>query len=167
MKNILLSGKPGSGKTTLVLKAIKDIKAYGFYTKEIRKNGERVGFELCTITGEKGILAHKDIKSNLRVGKYGVGLKDLEEIGVSAIKEGIKNNALIVIDEIGKMELFSDKFKSIVFEALDSKSTVLATIMEKNHPVSDQIKARQDVKLVKIENIDYKEFKKLLNAEIH
>jgi nucleoside-triphosphatase len=164
IKNLLITGKPGSGKTTLILQTIKRLntKAYGFYTKEIRESNIRVGFELCTLKGEKGLLAHKDIESRFRVGKYKVCLEFLEEVGVKAIEEGIENKGIIVIDEIGKMELFSKKFKQIVFKALDSKSKVLATIMEKSHIVADKIKNRPDIKLLRVEEVNDTKLVKLL-----
>lgn len=164
MKNILITGRPGSGKTTLIIETIKKLNLipYGFYTKEVRENGIRKGFELCTFKGKKGILAHKDFKSKFKVGKYGVCIDDLDRIGVKEIEQGIKKKSIIVIDEIGKMELFSNKFKTTLFKALDSSSKVLATIIERPHPVGDKIKFRPDVKLFRVEEINTDKLHQLL-----
>lgn len=150
--NIILMGKPGVGKTTLVLKILDLLnrEPYGFYTKEIREKGTRVGFELVNLSGERGILSHTNIKSKFRVGKYGVNLDDVERIGVKAIKEGISKGSLVVIDEIAKMELFSVKFKEVVLAALNSKSPVLATIMACSYPYGDRIKLRKDVEIIEV-----------------
>jgi nucleoside-triphosphatase len=108
VKNIFITGLPGCGKTTLIKEILKELKipAKGFFTEEIRKEGERIGFKIVTLSKKEGILAEKGFKSLYRVSKYGVILKDLEEIGVREIEEGLKGDFLIVVDEIGKMELF-------------------------------------------------------------
>lgn len=168
MNNILLTGKPGCGKTTLVLKVIDNLglNAYGFYTKEKRENGKRIGFELYSLINgsvvNTGILAHQHIKSSMRVGKYGVNLKVLDEMGIPAIEEGIKSKNFIVIDEIGKMELFSDRFKNILIKALEVNCSVLATIMERAHHIADQIKSRDDVKLIRVENTNCEKLSRLI-----
>jgi nucleoside-triphosphatase len=146
VKNIFITGLPGCGKTTLIKEILKELKipAKGFFTEEIRKGKERIGFKIVTLNGKEGILAEKGFKSPYRVSKYGVILKDLEEIGVREIEEGLKGDFLIVIDEIGKMELFSIKFREIILKALDSKNKILGTIMLKPNPFCDKIKQRKD-----------------------
>ncbi len=142
--NILITGKPGVGKTTLISKVIQGRQnAKGFFTREIRKNRKRVGFAIETLDGKEGVLAHMNIESPFRVSKYKVNLKDIEDICVPSLDV---HADFIIIDEIGKMELFSQKFKQKVMEALDT-GKVIATIMERPNPFADQIKRRKDVRL--------------------
>ncbi len=149
IKNILLTGKPGCGKTTLIKQIIEELglDAGGFYTLEIRRRGRREGFKIVTLDEKEGILAHVNIRSPYRVSKYGVDIENLEEIGVKSILDSLEKNKVIVIDEIGKMELFSEKFRNAVSAALDSQNKVLATIMLAANPFADEIKRRQDVKI--------------------
>ena len=151
-KNILFTGQPGIGKTTLIKKIAVALpgKVSGFYTEEIRRAGKRIGFKIISFTGKEGILAHVNIKSDKRVSRYGVNLKDIEQIGVKAISDGLKFADFVIIDEIGKMELHSKKFIKVLQKALESKKILIATILQKSHPVADKIKARKDVKLFKI-----------------
>lgn len=162
IKNIFITGKPGCGKTTLIKEILKEIKiqARGFYTEEIRQKGERVGFKIITLSGKEGILSHKEIESPFKVSKYKVNLKDLEEIGIKEIEKGLKEDCLIVIDEIGKMELFSKKFKKTVIAVLDSKNKVLGTIMLKPNPFADKIKQRKDTKIFYLTQKNKEEIKK-------
>jgi len=148
-KNILITGKPRCGKTTLIIEILKesDLDAEGFYTSEIREKGIRKGFKVITLDGEEGILAHINIESPYRVSKYQVNIKDLEEIGVNSILDALQKNKIIIIDEIAKMELFSKKFKKAVIAALDSKNKILGTIMLKPNPSCDEIKKRKDTKI--------------------
>jgi len=149
MNNILITGKLGVGKTTLIRKLIEELNldAGGFYTQEMRIGGRRVGFKIITLDGEESILAHVDIKSPYRVSKYGVNLEGLEKVGVESIWRALEENDIVVIDEIGKMELFSPRFKEAVNSALNSDKIVLATILLAPNPYTDKIKRRQDVKL--------------------
>ncbi len=150
--NVLIEGSPGVGKTTLVKRIISQLENYGgFCTQEIREAGLRVGFliEDC-LTAEMGILAHRDSKSKVRVGDYGVNLEDLDRIGVQSIKRAIKDSDFIIIDEIGKMEMSSSKFQKAVVGALDSPKPLIATITPDSHPFADKIKKRGDVKLFKL-----------------
>ncbi len=164
--NILLTGKPRSGKTTIIKKLTRDLKnAGGFYTEEIRDR-YRKGFKIVTLSGKEGVLAHVSIRTGYRVGKYGVNIEDLEKIAVKSIEESIKTKEIVIIDEIGKMELFSEKFRNAVEKALNS-GKVLGTIMEKNNYFTEKIKKRKDVKVlhVKEENRNrlIEEIKEILN----
>jgi nucleoside-triphosphatase len=149
---LLLTGMPGSGKTSLVRQAVREnnVRAGGFYTEEIRFQGVRQGFRLVTLDGRNTLLAHIDIHSPFKVGKYGVDIEWLDRMGVPALYEAAAFQELTVIDEIGKMELFSEKFKAAVLEILGSGKKVLGTIMLKPDPWADALKQRPEVKLITV-----------------
>jgi nucleoside-triphosphatase len=109
--NILVTGRPGIGKTTLIRSVLHalDLEAGGFYTSEILDDGRRVGFSIDGLHGESGVLAHVDHESPFRVGKYGVNAEDLERVGVAAIDAALERSRLIVMDEIGRMERRSSR----------------------------------------------------------
>ena len=88
----LITGSPGTGKTTLLREAIAGIPdgVDGFYTQEIRRSGKREGFEICTLRGERAILAHVNIKGPFRVGRYGVDQESLDRVGVTALNRAIE-----------------------------------------------------------------------------
>jgi nucleoside-triphosphatase len=146
----LLSGQPGCGKTTIIRELLSkaDMSAGGFYTEEIRVQGVRRGFRIATIDGATATLAHVDISSPYRVGKYGVDLGSLDEVGVPALREATKCREIVVVDEIGKMELFSALFREAVVEALGSGKKVVGTVMLSSHPWADELKRRDEVQVV-------------------
>ncbi len=149
IENIFITGRPGCGKTTLIMEIIKELNLSigGFYTAEIRGRGERKGFKIIDLEGEEGILANTELESPYKVGKYKVNLKDLEEIGVKSVLDAINKNKIVIIDEIGKMELFSERFKKAVKEAINSKNKVLGTIKLAKDPFIEKIKNRKDTKI--------------------
>lgn len=151
MKSIfLLTGPPGSGKTSLIKQAVAglEIKAGGFYTEDIKSRGVRQGFRLVTLEGETAVLSHIDIKSPHRVSKYGVDVESLDKVGVAAIERALRGCDLVVIDEIGKMELLSARFREAVLSIINSGKRLLATIMLNPNPHADAIKSRPQAKLV-------------------
>jgi len=153
MKRVyLLTGRPGTGKTSLIKQAVAGMKgkAGGFYTEEVRSQGVRQGFRLVTLDGRSAILAHVDIRSPYRVSKYGVDIDSLDRVGVSALHQAAKECYLIVIDESGKMELFSANFRETVLQILDSGKRVLGTIMFNPNPWADVIKHRPQVNLITV-----------------
>lgn len=148
-KVLLLTGKPGTGKTALIKEALARarIKSGGFYTEEIRVGGIRQGFRIVTLNGQDAILAHVGIASPYQVSKYKVDVEHLNNIGVSAIFRALEeHDDLIVIDEIGKMELVSPQFREAVSRVIESGNKVLGTIMLGSYPFVDQIKQRPDVR---------------------
>lgn len=160
MANVyLLTGSPGTGKTTVIRQAIagSEAKAGGFYTEEIRSGGTRQGFRLVTLDGHDAILAHVDSRSRYRVSKYGVDVQNLDSIGVAAINQAIEISDLIVIDEIGKMELFSPRFREAVLKAIDSGKKVLGTIMLSPNPFADNIKCHPKVKVIQLTRANHDE----------
>lgn len=148
----LLTGMPGTGKTSIIRQAIAQSQrdAGGFYTQEIRSVGIREGFKIVTLEGKEALLAHITIESPFRVGKYGVDVSVLDTTGVEAIYNAIAKSDLIVIDEIGKMELFSTKFIQAVADALSSPKKVLGTITLKPNPLADSIKMNKSIQVTEL-----------------
>jgi nucleoside-triphosphatase len=151
-ETILLMGRPRVGKTTIIKEVVKRLpgRVGGFYTEEIEERGQRRGFRIVTLDGQEGILAHVDVRSRYRVSKYGVDLASLERVGVTAMRHAISTSDCVIIDEIGKMELFSAAFKEAVLAAIESDKLVLGTIMLRSHPWADVIKVHPQVTLIKI-----------------
>ena len=151
-KNILITGLPGIGKTTLIrniAQGLKDLRPAGFVTGEIREGGIRKGFELVSLVGKRGMLAHVDLRSSSRVGRYGVDIPGFEGF-LATIPLHDTAIDLIIIDEIGKMECFSDTFTSMVRTFLDSGKAVIASVALKGSGFIQEVKGRADVTLIEI-----------------
>ncbi len=117
----------------------------------------RKGFEIITLGGERGILAHVDIRSSQRVGKYGVDLQALDRLVVPAIQGAVDRQALVVIDEIGPMEIRSTRFRESVNHALRSDVKVLGTIAHRSSPFTDEIKRMPDVSVIEVNQVNRQE----------
>jgi nucleoside-triphosphatase THEP1 len=149
--NVLFTGSPGCGKSTLIEKIVKKSQRpkTGFFTREIREKGHRVGFSIETLEGKQGVLAHIDINSRYKVGKYGVSIDDIDRIAVPSMIPDHENQ-MVIIDEIGKMECFSIPFKEALVQVLESKNPVLGSIALKGGHFIGKIKKRTDVHLIRI-----------------
>jgi nucleoside-triphosphatase len=148
-RTLLLTGHPGVGKTTVIqqVAAVLGPHAGGFYTEEISGPGGRKGFRLVTLDGREAVMAHVDIRTRHRVGRYGVDVATLDSVGVAAIRKAIdsRDAAAVVIDEIGKMEMFSGEFRGAVLKAMSSSKIVVATVMQKNHDWVSALKVMPQV----------------------
>ncbi len=147
---ILLTGLPGCGKTTAIMKIIDNLrsdKVAGFYTQEIRQNNIRRGFCWKRLDGAEGRLAHIDIKGRFKVGKYGVNVAGFEELVVPVLDAGRTDVELFVIDEIGKMECMSEKFVAAVRRLFASDKSVLATVAQKGAGLISEVKNYPDTQL--------------------
>jgi nucleoside-triphosphatase len=154
-KVLLITGSPGVGKTTLLLKVVEALRAKGYsvggmVSREVRSCGTRVGFEILDLAdnSKRGWLAHVNQKKGPQVGKYRVNLEDLDSIGVEAISKAVKECDVIAIDEIGPMELFSENFRRAVSEAFESGKLVLAVVHWKaRDKLIDAAKNREDAEI--------------------
>jgi len=154
-KVLLITGSPGVGKTTLLLKVVEALRAKGYsvggmVSREVRSCGTRVGFEILDLAdnSKRGWLAHVNQKKGPQVGKYRVNLEDLDSIGVEAILKAVKECDVIAIDEIGPMELFSENFRRAVLEAFESGKLVLAVVHWKaRDKLIDAAKTREDAEI--------------------
>lgn len=146
---LLLTGRPGVGKTTVIEKvaaARSGSRIRGFVTHEIREAGRRVGFEVSTFTGDKRVLAHVDIESRQRVGRYGVDVSALDEIARKALAED-EAAEIYLVDEIGKMESFSASFRDAMRRLLDSGRPLVATVGMRGGGFIAEVKERADVEI--------------------
>ena len=158
----LLTGQPGTGKTSLIKQAVAGAKGKicGFYTEEIRSHGVRQGFRVVTLDGETATLSHINFQSPYRVSKYGVDIESLDRVGVSALAQ--RECDLVVVDEIGKMELFSPKFREAVQDIISSGKKLLGTIMLSPNPYADAIKRQPQVNLITVTRANHQEVLKEL-----
>jgi nucleoside-triphosphatase len=138
-KNLLLTGPPGCGKSTLIEKLIAriDQPMTGFFTGELRDRGRRVGFSITTLCGKQGVLAHASSKSPVRVGKYGVNVEAIDQMAVPSLSAS-NPSAIVVIDEIGTMECASQRFREAVLKVLDSEHPVIGSIAQRGGPFCHQ-----------------------------
>jgi nucleoside-triphosphatase len=151
-KNILITGVPGVGKTTIIRQLageLESVRPVGFFTEEIRETGPRVGFALVGLDGERRVLSHITVQSRYRVGKYGVDLEAFEAfLGAQRLRD--PGNRLVIIDEIGKMECLSTLFRQEIIRILDSEIVCIATIARKGDEFIESIKERPDVILFEV-----------------
>jgi nucleoside-triphosphatase len=149
---LLIEARPGAGKTTALSRLAEQLSdrgvaLSGFLTREIRKEGRRVGFEIETFGGEKSLLAHVDIKGPPRVGRYGVDLEEFERVALPALEAPA---TVVLIDELGKMELASERFQSKVLTLFEGGVPIVATVHTFRHPFTDALKDRPDVSTVRL-----------------
>jgi nucleoside-triphosphatase len=137
------------GKTTLIknlAKALNPVHPVGFYTAEIREGRTRKGFEWISLDGRRGLLSHTDIQTPCRVGKYKVDIEGFENL-LGSLSFFNPSTRLIIVDEIGKMECLSNRFKTELQACLDSEKWVIATIALRGTGFIEAVKKRDDVRL--------------------
>lgn len=150
-RTLLLTGRPGIGKTTIVKAVAEPLgkRAGGFYTEEIRDPGGRKGFRLVTLDGQKTVMAHVNLRGQgwPRVGRYGVDVGAIERVGVAALQRAMQKGQIVMVDEIGKMELFCGPFREAVLQAVGGPCTVVATAMAKPNAWVNDLKAMPNTML--------------------
>ena len=152
MKNIIITGLPGVGKTELIKKlhiVFKEFNPAGFFTSEIFEEGVLVGFELENLSGDTRILSHINLKSRYSSGKYKIDIKGFDDF-LEKILSKEKKTGLYIIDEIGKMTCESKKFSRIILDLLETEKPLIATIPEKGKGLISDIKKRDDIRLFEL-----------------
>lgn len=146
---LLIEARPGAGKTTAARRLVsilqeRGVPVQGFTTEEIREGGHRVGFAVTAVGGPSAVLAHVNLPGPPRVGKYGVDLKAFERVALPALGDP-QADCVVVIDELGKMELASAAFRGAVQRLLDTGCSLVATVHTHRHPFTDALKRRIQV----------------------
>jgi nucleoside-triphosphatase len=149
---LLIEARPGAGKTTALGRLAELLSdagesLSGFLTREMREDGRRVGFEIETFGGERGLLAHVDVKGSPRVGRYGVDLQEFERVALPALEAP---GDVILIDELGKMELASERFRQTVLTLFEGDVPIVATVHTARHPFTDDLKQRPGVSTLRL-----------------
>lgn len=152
---ILLTALPRTGKSTAIKKIIQMLgikNCGGFYTEEIKEDGERVGFMIKTLSGKTALLSHINIDSKYKISKYGVDLDTFEKVCIEELKKAIVDKKIkyIIIDEIGPMQLFSNEYKRILIELLKSNKPVIGTIFMNSYEWLDDFKKKDGIELIEI-----------------
>jgi nucleoside-triphosphatase len=154
---ILVTGRPGIGKTSTLRRSVKELKKRkyavgGMICREVREAGVRVGFEIMDLaTGQRGWLAHVNQPEGPRVGKYRVNLTDLEAVGVASILGALRTSDILAVDEVGPMELSSPAFSKALVRAVESGKPMLGTInYGLRGSLINNIKKREDVEILKV-----------------
>lgn len=150
-KNLLLTGPPGCGKSTIIEKIVRrlSLPSTGFLTREIKDRGRRVGFAITTLNGRHGIMAHMDIRSPRKVGRYGVDVQAIDRFAVPAMSTEDRNT-IIVVDEIGKMECCSASFRQSLIRVLESPNPIVGSIALKGDTFITAVKQRPDTRLIPV-----------------
>jgi nucleoside-triphosphatase len=158
IKNILITGRPGCGKSSLIEKLIREMrdkKISGLITPEIREGNRRLGFKIIDLNSkEEEILASVDFKSERKVSKYGVNIDGINKI-IDKFLETFESSDFAIVDEIGKMELLSEKFREIIEMILNSNKKVIASITLAKDPFIERIKRRKDVEIFYLERKNF------------
>jgi nucleoside-triphosphatase len=148
---LLLTGSPGVGKSTVLLHIIQALKARGYHvggmiSNEARSNVMRVGFEILDLSsGQHGWLARVNEPVGPQVGRYRVNMHDLDGIGVQAILGAVESSDVIAIDEVGPMELFSERFRDAVKKAIESGKLIVGVVhWRARNKLIDELKANPD-----------------------
>jgi nucleoside-triphosphatase len=149
---MLLKGRPGIGKTTVARRLLRllqeaGVPVGGFTTGELRTNRRREGFVVEAVSGVREVLAHVDLPGPPRVGRYGVDLAALERVALPALREP-GAGGVVVVDELGRMELASAAFRAAVVELLGRDVAVVATVHQARDRFTDALKRRPDIRVV-------------------
>ncbi|MFX1391756.1 MAG: nucleoside-triphosphatase [Promethearchaeota archaeon] len=166
MKNkILITGAPRCGKSTFISQVIdyciekKGFNICGFLTPEIRKNGNRIGFNIVDVFSKNifSLARVGNFKSRYKVGKYYVFIEEFEKYLNNYLDLQEKSFDLIVIDEIGKMELLSSIFQAFIKKIFLSNNSILATIgLKLHHPLKNYLLNLPSVQLLNLNRQNFR-----------
>jgi len=149
----LIEGPPKIGKTTVIGRLASLLREQhmlvgGIVTHERRQHGRRVGFVVHDLAGSEAVLAHEDFRTGVRVGHFGVDVPAFERVALPALRQAQERGGVVIIDELGRMELASAPFVAAVRDVLTESSPVVATVHVHEHPITDALKQRTDVRRI-------------------
>jgi nucleoside-triphosphatase len=153
----LITGEPGIGKTSVLMKTVDLIKAHGYrvggvFSRELKEKGNRIGFEMIDVaTGLKKILASSNLNVGPKIGRYRINLKNLAELGAEGLVAAVEVADIIICDEIGPMELFSPEFRRAVKATVASGKPVIGIIHKRlKDPIIEEVKSSPNVEIIEV-----------------
>jgi nucleoside-triphosphatase len=151
---LLLEGRPGIGKTTVARRLLHllreaGVPVGGFTTAELRTGGRREGFLVEAASGAHALLAHVDLPGPPRVGRYGVDLAAFGRVALPALRTP-RTGRVVIVDELGKMELASAAFRDAVMQLLERDVAVVATVHQARDRFTDALRRRPDIRVVRV-----------------
>ena len=170
MKHLLIVGRPGIGKTTLLKRLAASLRTHpidGFLTEEFREQEQRMGFWLSPLDGRQVLLAHRRMEHGVRVGPYKVNVSVLDDVAVTVIRRAIEHAFLLFLDELGRMELCSEPFQQAVQHAFDHGPSIVATAGVASLPFLNALKRRKDVELIPLSVANRGAVEEELTARLH
>ncbi|MGD7049448.1 hypothetical protein FZC83_15590 [Rossellomorea marisflavi] len=156
-KLFLLSGKPRIGKSTLIKQIIHEIgvgRCGGFYTEEVTNFDDRIGFRCVSMDGESVDIANVENPSATRVGRYGVNVEEFDLYAKDILQGALRTKDIIVIDEIGYMQMFSHSFKKIIQEVFSGNKVVLGTIPLNPHPEMNNMHNLKEANIITVDELN-------------
>lgn len=170
-RKILLEGRPGVGKTTVVRRLVgllqeASVPVGGFTTRELRERGRRVGFVAEEIDGPETFIAHVGWTAGPAVGRYHVDVRAFERVALPALERARERGGIVVLDELGRMELASDAFVDAVDDLFAHDVAVVATVHVVAHPLTDALKRRADVRRTVVTRENRDELPSQLKAQL-
>ncbi len=155
---IFLTGPPGVGKTTVIRKLYEyysrhGVMVSGIITEENRSGNVRTGFKIRNLmSGEEGRLAMKGTQPGPKVGSYTVNTVELERIGAGSLQNAVRGDAsLVLVDEIGPMEMTSPVFRRVLAEVLASQKTTVASVKYGSHyDEVEHVSQREETRIVEV-----------------
>ncbi len=152
-----ITGMPGAGKTQTLLRIIQlleeeGVKVGGMVTEPIVEKHHRAGFQITNwLTKEHEVFAHETLKSRVRSGRYGINVAALEGIGTKSLEDARASADVIVIDEVGKMDVDSEAFTKSVIDTLDAPKSIVMTLHKKSrNPLLQDIRRRDELRLLEV-----------------
>lgn len=149
MVKVLITGRPGVGKSTVFLRVVEEstsrgIRVCGFYCPEVRVRGVRKGFRIVSIgLPLEGVLAYvcgeMEGLSGITVGKYCVKLDDAVAVGVRSLDYALRECDVVAVDEVGPMELRAGELGRRIWDALLSPKPVLAVV---HRSIAEDVRSR-------------------------
>ncbi len=168
---LLVQGAPQVGKTTVLTRLVDLLRGSGvgvdgFVTNELREGGRRVGFLIRDLGGEEALIAHQDLDSAVRVGRFGVDVPAFERVALPTLERSLGGQVIVVIDEIARMELASEAFVALLGKAIERAGPLVATVHVHRHPVTDALLGRRDVEIVQVTEANREELPERLLARM-